>query len=81
MRSHTHYCVNKSKGCRSSYECRLPPEGAPDCPLYCSGGNHADHEPCEDCFTSVCDECGRTLNIERHERDCANAATGDGAAV
>lgn len=72
-RAHTHFCVNRSKGCCSSYECRLPPEGAPDCPLYCSGGNPDDRELCEDCDTSRCSECGQTLNVETHDPECEKA--------
>ena len=73
--THTHYCVNRSRGCRSTYECANRNldsnyDGFPDpvCSL-----NPSDDQVCEECDLSRCSDCGATLQIEPHESDCAKA--------
>lgn len=70
--THQHYCCNRSAGCKSTYECsngylerNYDPDGA------ICGINPLDDQPCEDCLTSQCSECGRTKNIEQCEEDCS----------
>lgn len=73
-REHTHRCTNRKQGCRSTWICRQDavwdPDGSRE--WYCPN-NPTDSEACEDCFTSLCDECGVTLNIAKHESDCPKA--------
>ena len=72
--THTHPCVNRAQGCKSTYECsndylerNYDPDGA------VCGINPLDDQPCEDCCTSQCSECGAILNVAKCDDDCPKA--------
>ena len=70
-RPHTHYCDNRSRGCKAEFECRADPEVDEDGSKHCPYDH--DHFECEDCETSRCSECGEILNVAPHDPDCAKA--------
>lgn len=66
-REHTHYCDNRSRGCKAEFTCRAEPEVDED-GAHCPYDN--DLFECDDCSESRCSECGSVLAVERHVEDC-----------
>lgn len=71
---HFHSCTNRLAGCKGTYRCSdeyLERNHDPD-GVYC-GVDPLDSGLCEDCATSICSDCGATLNIQPHEDECPKA--------
>lgn len=70
-RIHVHTCVNRDQGCMSMFPCHADLERDGGMP-YCSV-NPLNDQPCEDCDTSRCSDCGQILNVQHHAEDCPKA--------
>ena len=73
--THTHYCANRKRGCKSSYECsnKCLESNYDGFPNPVCGLNPSDEHECLDCDSSRCSECGCVRNVEQCDNDCPKA--------
>lgn len=71
-RQHTHYCLNKSEGCTSTFLCDGPLERNHDgWPEVICMAQPEDTFECDECRAGRCEDCGALINLgQPHDARC-----------